>query len=278
MPLPPRRRTWARPLLLALLLLPTLLVPASADSSRAAKIVLIIDDMGNSLELGQQAIALPGAINYAFLPHSPYSEQLAHSAHQHAKEVLLHAPMSNLHNRPTGPGALKPIMNRQQFLATLSEDLAAVPHVRGLNNHMGSLLTQLRKPMGWLMAALKQQQLYFVDSRTSPRSVAETIARKHQLPTLKRDIFLDNDRTPAAIEQQFNQLITLAKSQGIAVAIGHPYPETLTYLQQALPALAKQGVTLTLASSALQQQPCKTPQADCPQLALREQPHTAANN
>jgi polysaccharide deacetylase 2 family uncharacterized protein YibQ len=259
--------------LLTILAAAVIAQPTAAEGklSEPVRVVLIIDDMGNNLDLGLQALALPGAINYAFLPHSPHSHQLATAAHQQAKEVLLHAPMSNLRSHPTGPGTLKPIMNRQQFLQTLQDDLASVPHVRGLNNHMGSLLTQLRQPMNWLMDALKQQQLYFVDSRTSPRTIAATVAKKHQLPALKRDVFLDNKRTEAAIDFQFKRLTRLAKSRGIAVAIGHPYPETLDYLKRELPSLAAQGIQLTLASSALDLPDCSNPVSPCkPLLTLAE--------
>ncbi|ARN73605.1 divergent polysaccharide deacetylase family protein [Oceanicoccus sagamiensis] len=230
--------------------------------SPTPRIVLIIDDMGNNLELGQRAIALPGAVSYAFLPHSSHSKSLANEANRQQKEILLHAPMSNLHDYPTGPGTLTPKMNQQQFLATLADNLASIPHAKGVNNHMGSLLTQLRQPMSWLMQALKQQNLYFVDSRTSPLTVAERTAREQQLPTLKRDVFLDNQRTPAAIAKQFDQLIRLSKQQGQAVAIGHPYPETLAFLEQQLPLLAEQGVMLVNASGLVRAQ-CEQAPANC---------------
>lgn len=213
-----------------------------------SRIVLIIDDMGNSLELGQRAIALPGAVNYAFLPHSPYSKTLANEANRRQKEVLLHAPMSNLHDYPTGPGTLTPRMNQQQFRQTLVDNIYSIPHAKGVNNHMGSLLTQLKQPMAWLMQELKQQNLYFVDSRTSPLTVAESTARELQLPTLRRDVFLDNEPTIAAIARQFDQLLRLSKQQGEAVAIGHPYPETLEFLEQQLPLLKEKGAVLIKAS------------------------------
>lgn len=214
-------------------------------------IVLILDDMGNSLSLGELALALPGAVNYAFLPHSPNSAELANKAHSLGKEVLLHAPMSNLSSRPLGPGALTPIMNKHEFLDTLRKNLLSIPHVSGLNNHMGSLLTQLREPMTWLVTELKQQNLYFIDSRTSPLTVAEQTAKNYYLPTLKRDIFLDNIRDEQAISEQFEKLLQLAKTQGFAVAIGHPHPETIAFLNSALPTLADRGFQLSLASNAL---------------------------
>ncbi|WP_101758867.1 divergent polysaccharide deacetylase family protein [Oceanicoccus sp. KOV_DT_Chl] len=213
-----------------------------------ARIVIIIDDMGNSLELGQRAIALPGPINYAFLPYSKYAATLADHAHQQQKEILLHLPMSNLNSYATGPGTLTAAMQQQQFLLTLQQDLASIPHIRGVNNHMGSLLTQLQQPMDWLMQELKEQQLYFLDSRTTPRTVAESRAKAHNIPHLRRDVFLDNDRRGAAIAEQFSRLIKLAKLQGQAVAIGHPYPETLSFLEKALPKLQQQQVQLVHAS------------------------------
>ena len=249
--------------IIRLLSLAALLTPCLSLSSQAAEtttptalLVLIIDDMGNSIELGQRAIDLPGAINYAFLPHLHYSKQLAHTAHQQGKEILLHLPMSNLAERPAGAGKLSPIMDKPQFLQTLRDDLHTIPHVSGVNNHMGSLLTQLQQPMNWLMAELKQQNLYFIDSRTSPLTVAALQAQSHQLATTSRDIFLDNQRTSDALSRQFERVILLAKQQGVAVAIAHPHEETLAFLKQALPTLTARGITLSLASTALAANRC----------------------
>jgi polysaccharide deacetylase 2 family uncharacterized protein YibQ len=214
-------------------------------------IVIILDDMGNNLALGEQALALPGAINYSFLPHSNSTRTLATKAHLQGKEVLVHAPMSNLSNQALGPGGLTPAMNKEQFLQTLREDLQAVPHAKGLNNHMGSLLTQLREPMMWLAKELKQQDMYFIDSRTSPLTVAEQMTKHYYIPTLKRDIFLDNERDMQAIAEQFEKLIQLAERRGLAIAIGHPYPETLDYLKQVLPTLDDRGIQLSLASQVI---------------------------
>jgi len=221
------------------------------NETHTATVVLILDDMGNSRALGLEALALPGAINYAFLPHSPNTAELAQTAHRLGKEVMLHAPMSNLRNLPLGPGALTAKMNKHEFLTTLRSNLSAVPHAQGINNHMGSLLTQLREPMTWLATELKQQNLYFIDSRTSPRTIAAVTATQYAIPTLKRDIFLDNSLDSNAIAAQFERLIRLAASRGVAVGIGHPHPETLRFLKKALPTLAERGITLAFASASL---------------------------
>ena len=272
---------YARWVLGCLILLSYSTEPAFCQSQNSSEppvfIVLILDDMGNNLELGQRAIALPGAITYSFLPHRPYSETLANIAHQQQKEVMLHAPMSNVHSHPMGPGSLTPIMDQHQFLLTLRNDLASIPYVRGVNNHMGSLMTQLRQPMGWMMQELKQQQLYFIDSRTSPLTIAEATAHSEQLPTLRRNVFLDNERNSTAIHTQFERLITLARAQGSAVAIGHPYPETLEFLEQALPLLAAKGIILRLASQSMTQTECENLAKGCLQKIELARTSTSAN-
>lgn len=213
--------------------------------------ILIIDDMGNGWDLGYRALQLPGKINYAFLPHTPNSRQLADLANQRGQEVLLHLPMSNLNGAATGPGKLSPKLDQQQFNDVIADNLKAIPHVRGVNNHMGSLLTQLHQPMQWLMQALKQHEMYFIDSRTSPLTVAERTARAQQLPTLHRDVFLDNDLSHEAIEKSVQRWMKEVQSQGLAVAIAHPHPQTLEVLEKMLPKLEQHNIRLALISEVL---------------------------
>lgn len=219
-----------------------------------ARIAIIIDDLGYHLGRGQRAIDLPADITLSILPHAPNSKALAISAHDLGKEIMLHTPMSNTAGKPLDAGALTNSMNREQLVDTLRENIAAVPHVSGVNNHMGSLLTQQADPMHWLMSELIEQKLFFIDSRTSADSLAFEVARDYALPSLKRDVFLDHQRDTAFIESQFDQLLRIAHKRGWALAIGHPYPETLALLEKRLPQLSQEGVEVVNVSSLLQNQ------------------------
>nr|WP_277602557.1 divergent polysaccharide deacetylase family protein [Parahaliea mediterranea] len=214
--------------------------------------VIIIDDLGHQLANGRAAVDLPGRVNYAILPYTPYGKRLARQAYREGKEVLLHAPMSNLGLKPLGRGALTPDLSRAEFDATLAAALEQVPHARGVNNHMGSDLTRRRTQMEWLMQQLARRGLYFVDSRTEAGTVAATVASEQRVPNLSRQVFLDNERSPAAIAERFGHLQRLAREEGLAVAIGHPYPETLAFLHEALPKLVRQGYRLATVSEVLE--------------------------
>lgn len=223
----------------------------SAWISQGARLAIIIDDLGYNFPLGQQTLQLPGAITVAVLPFTPHGRELAELAHRNGKEVMLHAPMSNRHNYPLGQGGLTSVMGKQEFLQVLRKNLTSIPHIKGVNNHMGSQLTELAEPMGWLMEELQARQLYFVDSRTSANTQALHEAERINLPSRKRDVFLDDKRNSLHIRRQLHLAIEKAKQQGSAIAIGHPYPETLAVLERLQPLLKQQGVQLVPVSALL---------------------------
>tara|TARA_B100000809_G_scaffold263501_1_gene316895 strand:+ start:1871 stop:2707 length:837 start_codon:yes stop_codon:yes gene_type:complete len=240
-----------KPLVRAGQLLTLGLFSSLLTAAESPRIAIIIDDLGYHLKRGQRAVDLPAAVTLSILPHGPNSQALARRASKRGKEIMLHAPMSNIAGIPLDDGALTSDMNRQQLVAVLRQGLAALPDAIGVNNHMGSLLTQQAAPMHWLMAELSKQQLFFVDSRTSADSLAFDIAQSYSLPSLKRDVFLDNQRDHAFIESQFQQLLRIAKKRGWALGIGHPYPETLAVLEEYLPQLKQQGVEVVTISALL---------------------------
>lgn len=213
-----------------------------------ADVAIIIDDIGYNRSQGLAAINIPGNLTYAIIPHSPHAKSLAIAAYKKQKELILHAPMSNIHNYPMGQSGLTEEMSEEDFHNTLLNAIASVPHISGVNNHMGSLLTQQQLPMEWTMKTLKAHGLYFIDSRTTSASVAWKTAQQFNIASLKRDVFLDHQRDSVFIAEQFERFISIAKRKGYAIAIAHPYPETIKYLKNNINRLKAQGIRLRTAS------------------------------
>ncbi|MCB1644934.1 MAG: divergent polysaccharide deacetylase family protein [Pseudomonadales bacterium] len=230
----------------------------SAVSQAAAKqplyIAIIIDDVGNNLARGQRAVNLPAQVTYAVLPYTRFGAELAELAHARGREVMLHLPMENTRDMSIGPGGLTESLSKSDFRQALQQALNAIPHIKGVNNHMGSYLTQQTRQMGWVMEVLKDQGYYFIDSRTTPRTVAHQMAAIEGLEASSRDVFLDNEQDFYHIDQAFNELLDKARKDGTAIAIGHPYRETLEYLELVLPLLAHQNIRVVPVSVLLEQE------------------------
>jgi len=206
-------------------------------------IAIIIDDLGNQRLPGLRVIDLDGPIACAIMPHTTHATYLANRAYAAGKEVILHLPMQPAEmNRIAGPGEISLDTDRTELAYILEQDLRSVPHTVGVSNHMGSLITRHPGHMRWLMLELAHRgDLFFIDSFTTPDSVAYEIALETGVPAGRRHVFLDNVQTAAAVEKQFERLKRRANSYGYAIGIGHPYPATLDYLQLALSVAEKQG-------------------------------------
>ena len=224
---------------------------SAAWSAEPPRLVIIIDDLGYRLDAGRRATTLPGKINLSILPQTPNGAMLARLGMAEGKEILLHAPMSNVNDKPLGGGALTDGMSEAQLRATLEASLDNTPGVRGVSNHMGSLLTTRREPMEWVMTVLANRGLYYIDSRTTAATLAASVAEEYGVPNLSRSVFLDNHADSAAIHEKFLEALTLADRQGVAIAIGHPHDATLDYLQRELPLLEQRGYRLSLISEVL---------------------------
>ena len=222
-----------------------LAVSTAAQTATPSRIAIVIDDLGELLSAGRRVIKLPGPVACAFLPNTRHAYQLANLAHQSGKEILLHQPMQSISYLPQTRDALVLDMTRLQLQRVVNENLDALPYVSGMNNHMGSLLTQHPGHMRWLMELLHDRGgLFYIDSRTTTLTVAEQTARDFQVPVVRRHVFLDHPFARGGIEYQFERLLKLARRNGYAVAIGHPHPKTLSFLEEHLPLLATKQIEL----------------------------------
>lgn len=221
------------------------------------KLAIIIDDLGYHRSRGEAVATLPAPVTCAIIPQTPWGPHLAEQAVSHGKEVMIHLPMATGARR-LDKGGLEETMTRAEMIRTVREAFIRIPQARGLNNHMGSILTAEAEPMRWLMQELAMQRYFFIDSRTTPESVALDVAHQHGLRSAGRDVFLDNERDLLSMNRQFNQALRIARQKGSAILIGHPYPETITYLENVLPLLEQAGIDVVPASSLLETPPITT--------------------
>jgi polysaccharide deacetylase 2 family uncharacterized protein YibQ len=219
----------------------------TAPSLGAPRLAIIIDDCGQWPDTERGFIALPAALTLSVLPHVRYGTQIAHDADAAGKGVMLHLPMEPLSGADPGPGRITVAMSDDAITAQVRDDLASVPLAAGVNNHEGSRATADDRVMRAVASVLAERRLFFIDSRTGGASVAARDTSAAGIPTAGRDVFLDNVADVDATEAQLRRAAQLAKSQGSAIAIGHPRPTTLVAVRTLLPELERDGIQLVLA-------------------------------
>lgn len=229
-------------------------VPGAAVAG-PPRVALVIDDLGRSLEDLDRLRQLGVPITYAVLPFESQTPEVAAALRRRHEEILLHLPMEPASGGDPGPGALRAGMSREQLRASTLAAIAAVPGAVGVNNHMGSALSTDAASMSAILGVLAPRGLYFLDSRTSARSVGFRVATELGVPAAERQVFLDDDPRPEAVAAQFHHLLELARSRGNAIAIGHPHPATLATLAAEVPRAQVGGYRFVVVSALLEHPP-----------------------
>lgn len=218
----------------------------SETSPAPPRIAIIIDDLGNNLDIGKRFASIEASISLAVLPHTPHGRQIAKLAMENGHEVILHVPMEPYDYPETdpGPGTLLSNMSPEKLIETLEKDLASVPQAIGISNHMGSKLTADPAMMEPVMKYLKDHDLIFIDSLTAPNTVAYSVAKKIGLRTARRTMFLDNIKDINIIEKNILDLAENARKVNGLIGIAHPYQATFEALQNMLPQIEEKGIQI----------------------------------
>lgn len=208
-------------------------------------LAIIIDDWGYQNSAVDPILAYPFPLTVAILPHLPVSRTVSRLAHQRGHEVILHQPLEALNSTlDLGPGGILMEMGTEEKVAILTDNLASLPEVVGVNNHMGSRATEDWETMAEILQAVKDLDLFFVDSHTSNASVVPQVARDLEVAYGVNNLFIDNESDIDKIKEQIRKGLTLAKKQGHATVIGHVRPATAIALWEMIPEILEQDVAL----------------------------------
>ncbi|MBI4697723.1 MAG: divergent polysaccharide deacetylase family protein [Nitrospirae bacterium] len=205
------------------------------EIKKIPKIALIIDDLGHNKKAALKILEIKAPLTLSILPHEPYSSWIASEGHQEGHDLIGHIPMEAKEPHKLGKGGLYLWMTDNEIRENLRESLLSIPHIKGVSNHMGSAFTEDKRALSVVISALKERNLFFLDSLTSPHSAGLKIAKEHGIKALKRDVFLDDENTPDYMETQWDKAVKIAKGRGYAIVLAHPKEDTIKFLQKHLP-------------------------------------------
>lgn len=209
-------------------------------------IAVVIDDMGVSIPHTRDILSLEKPVTASFLTYGAANRKQVREAKEKGFEVMLHVPMMPHAKADLAPITLSPNMTEDEIKNNFVQMLDRYKGLgmKGINNHMGSLFTENEKSLGYVMQILKDRNLFFLDSKTTAKSVGAKVAAEYGVPYIARDVFLDNEDDYNYIMKQLRQTEKIAHMRGYAVAIGHPRTQTYLALRDWMKELSKHKIRL----------------------------------
>lgn len=207
-------------------------------------LAVVIDDMGISLKRTADIASLHAPLTVSFLTYGRKLDEQVANSRRAGQEVMIHVPMEAQKAVDAAPDVLTTQMSPEEIQRNLKVMLGKFQGVSGINNHMGSRLTEDKTRMLAVMEVLKEQGLFFLDSKTSPKSAAEDAAKESGIAYAHRHVFIDNNNDKAYILGQLAKAENVARHNGYAIAIGHPKTQTYAALKEWLPQLPEKGLVL----------------------------------
>lgn len=227
-------------------------VPATGAPARAVPaIAIVIDDLGADGIDTRRAIALPKEVSLSFLPYPDAAPEFAREGFRAGHQILVHVPMEPDGKTDPGPNALLTSLDSATNISRLEWALSRIPGFSGVNNHEGSRFTADRDALVPVIERLAERHVFFLDSRTAPGTQVVTLARAFGVRSAGRDVFLDDTVSADAIATQLARTETIAREQGVVIAIGHPHPATMDALARWTAQAASRGYELITASDAI---------------------------
>ena len=217
-------------------------------------VALVIDDLGYNPELAEALFKIDYQLTVSILPNLPYTRSIAQRALQKGKEVILHLPMEpyDYPNAHVEEGTLLISMKDWEIRGLIDKALRELDCAVGANNHMGSRMVEHEEKMRIILEEMKNRGLFFLDSRTSPRSIVYKLAKKMGVKTATRHVFLDGKNEVTYIRKQLDQVAKVALKNGGGIAIGHLQPATIEALRDHLPHLEKKGIQFVKLSEVME--------------------------
>ncbi|MEA3454277.1 MAG: divergent polysaccharide deacetylase family protein [Candidatus Caldatribacteriota bacterium] len=221
------------------------LASSEEETNFSPKAAFIIDDLGYEKEIAEKLVELDFPITLSIFPFITYSKYIAEEGKKKNKDIMLHLPMEpkNSSLNP-GLGVIKANMSEEEIRQDVRECIFNIPHIIGVNNHMGSKITEDRKIMKIVLEEIKRYNLFFIDSMTTKDSIAHQVANEMGVKTAVRSVFLDNESDMEYIKGQMLEVQKIALEKGEAIAIGHDRINTFYVLKRMIPELIKAGIEI----------------------------------
>lgn len=219
------------------------------------KLAILIDDVSMRSDTAYDFLKIDKKLTFAAIPFTPNMKKAKKILTEAGFPMILHMPMESIGNSYLNnktKGLVKTTMSNTEVENSFIAALEDVGEVEGFNNHMGSKFTSNREKMDIVLNLAKKRGLYYVDSRTSRKSIAFDLAKEKKISSYYCSIFLDNKKETEYIKERIKLAVERTKKNGKVLAIGHYHKATAKAILEMLPYIEKQGVELVYVKDVLE--------------------------
>ncbi|MCA1061502.1 divergent polysaccharide deacetylase family protein [Rossellomorea aquimaris] len=215
------------------------------------ELAIVIDDLGNGMKGTKEILNLPVTLTIAVMPFLPTTRKDAEKAHENGHEVIIHLPMEPMHGKASwlGPGAITTSLSDEEIRKRVEQAIKEVPYAVGINHHMGSKATADERVMRIVLDICKENGLFYLDSKTTGKSVIPQLAKELGVPYLENELFFDDVYTIQHIGKQARLLSKELDHDNATIAIGHvgvTGMKVATMLKEFLPLYEKKATIVPL--------------------------------
>lgn len=216
------------------------------------KIAILIDDFGYTHDPIDGYLEMGRPISFAVLPYRTYSNEAASRAAAAGHVVMLHLPLEPM----AAAEAKEPVvitvdMSDEEIKEKVTKAINSTPGIKGVNNHQGSRATSDRRVMKTVLGVIKSESLFFLDSRTSGKTIAAEVSRQMGIRTGENELFIDNSSDIDLIKKQLRKAIDMAHKNGSVTVIGHARPNTVIAVREMIPEIEAAGIKLVYVNQLL---------------------------
>lgn len=201
-------------------------VQAVSNRKFKGKVAILIDDCGQDNVALKTLLDTNLPFSYAILPNKKGSTEALSMIKSKGRVAMLHLPMEAQGNAKEEDVTVYNVDGPKVQAEKTRKLLASLPGVIGVNNHQGSAATSDKYTMEAVLKELKKSGMFFIDSRTTSKSVARDVARSLSVSTARNDIFLDNEADVEKIRIKIYEAFAHAERNGSAIAICHSRTKT----------------------------------------------------
>ncbi|WP_445490621.1 divergent polysaccharide deacetylase family protein [Niallia sp. 03133] len=214
-------------------------------------LAIVIDDFGNNMKGTEEMLNLPVPITAAIMPFLPTSKEDAIRAHKKGHEVIVHLPLEPKKGKKSwlGPGAITTDLSDREIRERVKKAIESIPFAVGMNHHMGSKATEDERVMRIILDECQKHSLFYLDSKTTGKSVVKELAEELHVPYLENDMFFDHIYSNQHIVKQANKLANELEKQKQLIAIGHvgvTGPTVVHVLKEYIPVYQEEATIVPL--------------------------------